>query len=196
MWKPIDTDFFQKYLPVQIADYGGVGDDPQKIRSMLESLGAVVHLHRIGTPEDFLKVISQGEQAAPYLILCGHGEDDGLTFDDYAPNIDASMLVNKCIPPKAIAQHVNLPGCLVLNEACGGGEKAMAEAFMQGGLKAYIGHTFPSPIGQATPVFFMHFFYKRIWHKCSVRDAWEQAASYDEHSRCFVLYDEEGLHKI
>jgi hypothetical protein len=62
------------------------------VRSILESLGAVVTLHLIGTPEDFLSVIAQGSAAATYTILCAHGDEHGLIFGEFGDDIDASTL--------------------------------------------------------------------------------------------------------
>jgi hypothetical protein len=62
------------------------------VRSILESLGAVVTLHLIGTPEEFLSVIAQGSAAATYTILCAHGDEHGLIFGEFGDDIDASTL--------------------------------------------------------------------------------------------------------
>jgi hypothetical protein len=195
MWKPIDTEFFFKYRPVAIAPHGNAGDDSRFVRTLLEQLGAVVLLHQIGTPGDFLRVISQGQQAAPYLVICGHGDEDGLVFGEYAPNIDTSMLIDGKMPPKCIAEHVNLPDCVVINTACYAGREPMADAFMKGGLKAYIGSV-DAPEFFLEPLFLAHFFYRLLTAHGSERQAWEHAGSYDAGSRQYAFYDKEGLHRI
>ncbi len=62
-------------------------------------------------------------------------------------------------------------------------------------LKAYIGHK-----GAAdcfiSPSFLSLFFYKLLHEGCSEREAWEHAASYDERSRGYVMYDEKVCHSI
>ena len=55
MWRPIDTEFYSPRLPVSIVDVEG---DGVGLRTLLEAFQCVVHLHSIGTPNDFLKVIS------------------------------------------------------------------------------------------------------------------------------------------
>jgi len=159
-----------------------------------EELGGTAHLHLCGTPGDFLKVIAQGNAAAPYLIIVVHGDDNGLVFGEYADSIDTSMLVEGSMPPECIARHVNLPGRVVFNDACRAGEPPMAQAFMAGGLKGYIGSREPTPHGTAGIMFIAHFFYKLWREKCSEREAWEQAASYDKDSRLYVYWDEDGGH--
>jgi hypothetical protein len=196
MWKPVDTEFFAPRTPVEIVDCGGVGDLGGLARDLIEELGGTAHLHLCGTPGDFLKVISQGEQAAPYLIVIVHGDDKGLVFGEYADFIDTSMLVEGRMPPECIATHINLPGRVVFNDACGAGEEPMAEAFMAGGLKAYIGSVEPIPDGTAGIMFIAHFFYKLWRGKCSEREAWEQAASYDKDSRLYVFWDQDGCHCV
>ena len=196
MWQPVDTQFFATYHPVEVAEFGAVSPDGSFTRSLLEQLRAVVFLHSIGTPGDFLKVLSQGESAAPYLVICCHGDDNGLVFGEYIPSIDTSMLIEGSMPPECIAAHIKLPGCVVINTACAAGEARMAEAFMKGGLKAYIGTVEPVPQSEAEPLFIAHFFYKLFRTGCSEREAWEHAASYDADSRQYVFWDAEGCHRV
>ncbi len=194
-WKPVDTEFFAPRTPVEIVSVGwGVGGLDRLTRGLIEELGGTAQLHLCGTPGDFLKVISQGERAAPYLIIIAHGDDNGLVFGEYADFIDTSMLVEGSMPPECIARHINLPGSVVFNDACMAGEPPMAEAFMAGGLKGYIGSREPVPHGTAGIMFIAHFFYKLWREKCSEREAWEQAASYDKDSRLYVYWDKDGSH--
>ncbi len=141
-------------------------------------------------------MISQGEVAAPYLVVLAHGDERGLVFGEFADYIDTGMLVDGCMPPECIAEHIDLPGCVVLNDACGAGEVSMAEAFMRGGLKGYVGSVEPIPDGTAGVMFIAHFFYK-LWRTgCTEREAWERAASYDADSALYVYWDAEGCHRI
>jgi len=194
MWKPVDTEFFAPRTPVEIVDCGGVGSLGRLARDLIEELGGTAHLHLCGTPGDFLKVIAQGERAAPYLIITAHGDDNGLVFGEYADSIDTSMLVEGSMPPECVAKHIDLPGRVVFNDACRAGEPPMAQAFMAGGLKGYIGSREPTPHGTAGIMFIAHFFYKLWREKCSEREAWEQAASYDKDSRLYVYWDADGGH--
>jgi len=179
MWKPVDTEFYVPRLPVSIVAVSGGG--MEFARATLESLYCVVLLHTIGTPSDFLKVIAQGEDAPRYMIIMGHGTEDGLDFGEYGPaDIDVSMLRNGAMPPEVIRRHVNLPGCTVFSYSCEGGSKAMAEAFLTGGLAAYIGcRTGPDVV--AMNLFLFHFLHGVMAKKLSDRDAWHQAVAATDH---------------
>ena len=196
MWEPVDARFYVKRHPVDIVNIGGVGNDGRLTRALFEALYAVTQLHLCGTPGDFLQVISQGQDAAPHMLICGHGDDNGLVFGEFGPGIDASMLVEGSMPPECIAENIHLPGCVVINGGCACGEKAMAEAFMSGNLKAYMGTVDPVPEHRADLMFLVHFFYKLFRTGCSEREAWEQAASYDSESRLWVFWDEDGCHRL
>ncbi len=194
VWKPINTEFFARRLPVEIVDFG-TGGEGEVLRAILEELNCVVLCHWPGTPGDFLKVIGQGESCAPYLIVSGHGDDGNLILGEYASFIDTSMLMDGNRPPERLREHVCLPGCTVINTCCRGGARPLANAFMSGGLKAYIGAV-EDVAGDAVPLLVTHFFYQlpRVGH--SVRRAWKHAASYDRESRLFALYDGGGCHRV
>ena len=61
-------------------------------------------------------------------------------------------------------------------------------------VKGYIGSREPLPHGTAGIMFIAHFFYKLWRGKCSAREAWEQAASYDKDSRLYVYWNQDGGH--
>jgi len=196
MWQPVDTTFHHRQLPVEIADFGAAGE-AELLRALLESLGAVVLLHRLSTPADLLKVLAQGETCAPYLILSGHGDAGDLILGEYAAGIgiEVSMLRDGKLPPEVVAAHLHLPGCVVINTACEAGRPETARAFMQGGLRAYLAAA-EELDGAAVPLFVMHFFYALTQQKASLRQAWRHAAGYDRHSRAMLLYDGGGCHRV
>ncbi len=195
MRQPIDTQFYAGRRPVAIDALGGAGQDATFARALLEQLGAVVHLHLTGTPGDFLKVLRQGADTPPYLIICAHGEPAGICFGEFVPEVDTSMLKDGIMPLKCIAGNINLPGVVLINTGCSAGEAPAAEAFMRGGLKAYIGTVEPNPDGKAWPLFLAQFFYELFHKGRTEREAWQRAASYDEEARLFVYYDKDGLHR-
>jgi hypothetical protein len=193
MFKPVESEFYVPLLPVSIVQVSGGGEF---LRSMLESLRCTVTLHRPGTPCDFLKVIALGENAPRYLIICGHGAEDGLHFGEYIPEIDTSMLRNECLPAAAIQEKVALPGCTVISATCYGGQSAMAEAFLAGGVKEYIGSS-EEPDGMAMNVFLVNFFFAVMEKGLSDEDAWRQAAAATDHAdiRQLRYYDSIGVGK-
>ena len=196
MWQPVDTRFFCPRCPVEIVDFGG-GGEAQLLRSALESLSAVVLLHQIGTPQDLLAVLAQGEACASYMVLCGHGDETGLILGEYAAGlgIDVSMLVEGRLPAAALAGRVDLPGCGVINTCCNGGASEMASAFMTGKLRFYMG-ALDAVRGSAAPLFVTHLFYGLLERGLSVRQSWLAAGGYDDESGLFVLHDRSGRHRL
>ncbi len=183
MFKPVEAEFYVPLLPISIVQVSG---GAEFLRSLLESLRCAVTLHRPGTPGDFLKVMALAENAPRYLIICGHGTEDGLHFGEYIPEIDTSMLRNECLPAAAIQEAVNLPGCTVISASCCGGQPQIAEAFLAGGVQAYIG-TPDEPDGMALNVFLINFFFAVMEKGLSDEDAWRKAAAATDHDDIWQL---------
>lgn len=175
MTQPVDTQFFIPRLPINIAALTNAYE-AEAMRALLEVLGCVVTVHWIGTPADFLKVLSQGETAPRYLLIAGHGDDEnGYYFGEYASFIDTSMLREQHMPAEIIAPVVNLPGCTVVSSACWGGIEAMGRAFTNTGkINAYIGCRV-APHGDSMCAFLVNFFYNVIRKKLSDHEAWQKA---------------------
>ena len=183
MFRPVEAEFYVPLLPISIVQVSGGGEF---LRSMLESLRCVVTLHRPGTPGDFLKLIALGENAPRYMIICGHGAEDGLYFGEYIAEIDTSMLRNGCLPAAAIQETVDLPGCTVISATCCGGQAPMAEAFILGGVSAYLSSP-EEPDGMAMNVFLINFFYAVMEKGLSDEDAWRHAAAATDHADIWQL---------
>lgn len=193
MWTPVDTKFFGAKTPVAIACIHN-HESALVFRRLLEGLDAVTLFHNIGTPEDFLKVIEQDESAPPYLVVAGHGAENGILFgDDYMDGIDVSMLVSGCLPPSGISERIQLPGCVIVNITCEGGSQEMADAFLSGGAQAYIA-TDPNPNAAEHPIFLGSFFHSIIRRKKTPFEAWQKAAAYDNRSCRYHFFDHTGKH--
>jgi hypothetical protein len=158
----IDERFDVPRAPAAVVAVGDTGE-ALLVRGILESLGAVVSLHLIGTPQDFLRVIGQGEAAPCYIVICGHGDETGLVFGDYGEGIDTTALERGAMPPTAMAARVDLPGKIVVSTACRTGSSAFGQGFLRGGVAAYIA---PSgyPDGAAAALF-VHLLFHRILSK-------------------------------
>ncbi|MDP6125453.1 MAG: hypothetical protein QGH20_06840 [Candidatus Latescibacteria bacterium] len=159
---------------------------------------ALVYVYRTDTPGDFLKVLADQEMMAEYLLVCCHGDDDprGIVFGEFATSIDTIMLDGGNLPPDVIAARINLPDRIVVNTGCGCGQEPMAEAFLKGGLKAYIGAV-DALEGSSAIMFAISFFYTLFTSGCSPKDAWRKAASFDEETALFAYYDSMGVcHRV
>lgn len=190
MWNPVDTQFFGPKTPVGIACVHD-SEGAHILRNVAEGFQTVTHYYSIGCPTDFLKVLAQEETAPPYLLVSGHGGDHGINFGTYADGIDTSSLIEEDMPATSIAQHVKLPGTMIINTTCDGGSNDMAQAFLSGGALAYIGCT-SNPLSIEHPLFVAHFFHSISRKKLSPYEAWEKAAAYDDQSRRYLYFDQKG----
>jgi hypothetical protein len=181
----VDEMFQAPRAPVAVVAIGDSGE-ALLVRSVLESLGAAVTLHLIGAPEDFLRVLAQGESAPRYLVICGHGDEKGFVFGEYADGIDISALSNGSMPPAAIAGRADLPGKIVVSTACYTGTKAFADAFRAGGAAVYVAPD-GDPHGADAPLF-VHLLFHRILRKgVSPEEAFREVLQLDDEFRIFTM---------
>jgi len=183
----IDETFFAPRTPVSIAAIGDSGE-ALLIRSCLESLGAAVTLHLIGTPGDFLKVLNQSRDATRYLVISGHGDEIGFVFGEYHSGIDFSVLTKGSLPATALSGRINLPGTIVISTACDTGSPQMAEAFLKGGAAAYIAPN-GYPGGSETALFVHMLFHQIMVETVSASKAVETVRNFHtglESFRCFM----------
>jgi hypothetical protein len=183
--KFVDQSFHVPRTPVAVVDCGATGE-ALLLRALLENMNAVVILHQPGTPEDFLLVLAD-EDAPQFIVICAHGDDNGIVFGTYAPHIDTSCLVHGSLPARAIAGSVRLPGRTVVSTACGTGSSDFARALMAGGVRAYIAPA-SAPEGTHVPLFLHHFFYDLLVRGASSEAADQRARDYDEESTAFLLH--------
>lgn len=186
MWTPVETQFYRPQVPVSVVLMPNSGDGGPALRGMLEMLNCAVLLHRPGTPSDFLKILVQGQTAPRYMILYGHGQEDGLWFGTYVKEIDTSMLRDECLPPDVIRENVRLPGCTVVSSCCYSGLESMGQAFLSGDVAAYIGCR-AEPDGVAMNVFLVNFLFSAIAGLLPDRDAWRRAATMTDHEDIWQL---------
>jgi hypothetical protein len=183
--KTVDQSFYVPRVPVAVIDCGETSE-ALLLRGLLENMGAVVALHQPGTPADFLLVLGQGRDAPGFIVICGHGDENGLVFGDYAPDIDTSCLVQGSMPARALAGKVDLPNRVVLSTACATGSPEFGRAFIAGSVRAYIAPA-SYPEGAAALLFAHHFFYSILCCGMEPEAACLQARSYDEESGKFTL---------
>jgi hypothetical protein len=178
MMKSITCSLNPSLPSFAVTDWGGSTEEALLTRALVESLGAVVTFHRIGKPEDFLRVLRLGEAAASILVICAHGDANGFIFGEYGPGIDTSSLVSGSMPARSIA---------VVSTACGTGDAAFGQAFTEGGVRAYIAPS-SEPEGADVPLFLHHLFHQMLRRGAPVEIAWAHAQAYDEQGAMFVLH--------
>jgi hypothetical protein len=184
--KIIDQSFYTPRTPVAVIDCEASGE-ASLIRGLLENLDAAVTLHLPGTPVDFLLTLGQDAFAPEFIVICGHGDAEGIVFGEYGPGVDTSCLVNGRLPARALAGKVRLPGRIVLSTACMTGTEEFGRTFLDGGARAYIA---PSsyPGGSDAVLFVHHFFHNTLCRGMALETAWLHARSYDEESGMFTLF--------
>ena len=136
MSQRIDAHFFFPRVPVAVVSLQDV-DEALLMRSILEHLGAAADLYQIGTPTDFMLVLEQ-ISPPPYLLICGHGTEQGWAFGEYGDNVDTSLLTGTALPASALVGRVRLPGCTIISTACLSGSPEMTAAMLSGGAAAYL----------------------------------------------------------
>lgn len=179
----------QYYHPRTSASVIAIGDGHEAllIRSVLESLGAVVLLHLIGTPEDFLLTLEHTRQDPKFVVICGHGDANGLVFGDYANEVDTSPLIDGSLPATAIAARACLPEAVVLSTACLSGNRRFGQAFLDAGAAAYVAPA-DYPDGADIALFVHLFFHAVIQRKQRVEDAFNRLHDFDPVFEMLRLY--------
>ena len=187
----IDQNF---HVPRPLISIVAIGDsgEAQLLRILLESLGASVLLHLPGTPADFLLVLGASGSPAKYLVISGHGDDAGLIFGDYAPEIDTGCLTQGRLSPLTLAEHIALPGKIVVSTACEAGTPAFASAFLGGGVEAYIAPS-GSPEGADAVLFVHRLFHQLLARRRPLARAFAHAADDDETNAMFACYGSAAL---
>ncbi|MCE2436050.1 MAG: hypothetical protein J4F29_24520 [Candidatus Latescibacteria bacterium] len=184
MWTPVETQFYAKQNPIGIICIGDF-EEAHTIRTFAEQLNLVVRFYRMGTPGDFLKVISREPELPPCIIICGHGDENGIVFGDYMEGIDTSMLKDESMPPESIEKHANLTDRIVVNTCCVGGTDAMASAFLKSNPRCYIG-SLDYQNAASTSIFLTLFLDQLLRKNKPALEA----------SRHFAFYDSNGRQKI
>ena len=160
------------------------------IRDILESLHAVVTLHLPGTPEDFLLVLGQDDVAANYMVISGHGDDNGFVFGEFGSNIDTSMLINGSLPASAIAGRANLLTNVLISTACETGNRAFGQAFTAGNVSTYIAPQ-GEPDGAVVPLFLHYLFFELLHNQVQPEIALGRARAMGGDAKMFVSYTAE-----
>ncbi|TWG94228.1 hypothetical protein L598_003700000050 [Mesorhizobium sp. J18] len=182
----IDERFYRPRVPIAVVAIGEARE-ALVIRAVLESLGATVLLHLIGTPEDFLRVLEQGDAAPRYIVICGHGDDHGIVFGAFDESIDVSALERGSMPPRAIAERANLPSRIVVSTACATGSGEFGRPFLNGGVAAYIAPE-GYPDGGDAALFVHVLFHQMLQEGSSPGAALERVRAYEDRFATFTMF--------
>ena len=194
MWKPVETGFYVPRNPIGIINING-NLQGYTLQSMMQTLAGVVRLYSVGTPQDLLQTLSHPDDLPMHLIICAHGDENGIDFGHYGdPDINA-LLKDESLPAGPINEQAKVSDRIIVNTMCVGGVSSMAEAFMKNGAHTYIGAM--GYVDYASGTLFTVIFFDGLWRKgLSPRAAWERAVVYDDETRHFACYDADGCHRV
>ncbi|MGE8583891.1 hypothetical protein J8N08_05945 [Agrobacterium tumefaciens] len=188
----VDRNFLFPRTAVGIVAVGDSGE-ALLLRAMLESLGASVRLYLPGTPEDILVCLKQPDNPPPYLIISGHGDENGLVVGECDTEITRTELKNGSMHADILSGNIDLRDTVVFSTACCTGSQDFAKVFIEGRAHAYIAsHGYPD--GAATPLFVHLFFYQLLIRKSSLEDALLSANMLDgDGELAFTLFTASSL---
>lgn len=172
-----------------------VGDNSdlevQSLRATLEYFGARVITYWIGRPRDLMDVLSGKSlyEDIDYIIFCFHGEEGEFVMEELGEDVYEKDELRGNFGVTEIKQYAKLHNKYIINSGCTLGDPKLATAFLNSGVKAYIGST-DYVDGNAALMFTMRLFYELINHQRTIDDAFQDAKSLDNGTLTFELYRE------
>ena len=186
------------------------------IRASLELFRLRVHFYFCVQKQNVLDVLAGEIPPSDYVVLCSHGIDtegiDVASPDTHQAGFKVVDLIDGewktlwfALTPSNVPQYANLSGRTVISGGCASGKKPLAEAFLEGGCRAYIG-PFEDVDQDADALFIIGFFYHLLSRDrdsravCTDREAAERAALFDTHARSgthlFRYYDRSPVEAV
>lgn len=149
-----------------------IGDtgEAQLLRALLEHLDYAVCLDLPGKPSDFFTAFSFYGQSADMVILCAHGDEQGIIFPEMAEGVDSLTLPGNRFSADLIGGMLKLPEIPIVSTACGSGTARFAQAFFAAGASAYIAPE-GDPYGADTPLFLHRLFHQLRTGSAQLEDA-------------------------
>ncbi|PFE05487.1 delta-aminolevulinic acid dehydratase [Bacillus cereus] len=172
-----------------------VGDnsdlEAQSLRATLEYFGARVITYWIGRPQDLMDVLSGKSlyEDMDYIIFCFHGEEGEFVMGELGEDIYEEDEPRGNFGVAEIKQYAKLHNKYIINSGCTLGDPKLATAFLNSGVKVYIGST-DYVDGNAALMFTIRLFYGLINHQKTIDDAFQDAKLLDDETLTFELYRE------
>ncbi|MCF6326295.1 MAG: caspase family protein [Devosiaceae bacterium] len=139
----------------------GDSEEAALLRAILEQLGLRVTVENSGNPVHFLEALNEFFQV-DFLIIAGHGKQNGLFFGEFIASVDTSLLRDGYLPVDEI--RAQSKGATVISSACSTGNAEFAAVFQKAGANAFLGPA-SDPDGVAVPMILHQFFYNQIVEK-------------------------------
>lgn len=166
-----------------------VGNEPEAIRQTAEYFGYQVVVKHLGRPNHFLDLLRGEDRLFNRLtawVFSVHGEEEKFIL----PELDASIYLEdeprSPLGIETLQNRIQIKKQIVLNTGCTLGAAPMAQLFLAGGAKAYIGAS-DYVEGNAGLLFMSRFLYE--WQKgVRLHTAFDRAAKVDAETGLFRLY--------
>ena len=164
--------------------------EARAIRSALEWFNVRVFTYWIGRGNDLVEILSGRDiyRDSDHLIISGHGDEGNLLMPHVDPGVLELGEPRGNWNPDTVRKYAKLPPLLVFCSACGLGYPEMANAFLDGGARAYIGAA-DYPHGHAALFIVLRFYYELMSRKCSEREAFERARSQDKDTAMYQWFE-------
>ena len=162
------------------------GLEAQAIRAVAEAWGVTVAVTWVGNSGQIVDVLS-GQPTDDILMLTGHGDERGLLLPELAEAVRSHYPYHGVIRPDDFAQFIHLAGNLVINTCCWGGERSLADIFLQHGAQWYIGPT-DALEGDAALMYTLEFLYTYLHNGYQIQKAHHAASHRGDDRHLFTLY--------
>ena len=141
-------------------------------RAMIEQWGMKVNNLPCNSPRELRDRLGGKGITAPIIVLASHGkrDKDGRQAILAGANEDKSK--KYLMGADEVSRYVNLPGRVFVACGCGMGAPEMVEAFLKGGLRAYVGDAHG---GGLWHTFLLSFFYELAVNRATITQAWSRA---------------------
>ncbi|MBX2873648.1 MAG: hypothetical protein KTR30_16150 [Saprospiraceae bacterium] len=166
-----------------------VGNEPEAIRQTAEYFGYQVVVKYLGRPNDFMQLLRGEDRLFNRLktwVLSVHGAAGQFILPELDPSIYEDDEPLSPLGLERLQNQIQLKKQVILNTGCTLGHKPLAELFISGGAKAYIGAT-DYVEGNAALLFITRFLYE--WQKgAGLPTAFDRAAAIDQETGLFRLF--------
>ena len=158
----------------------------EPVRQYLEYLDFDVRRIPVGRGQHLVDALSHPSDAVA-LVICGHGDTDGICLPELDPELAKSEPISGHLTPADVYECASLTRQMVVSTACCSGSQAFAKSFLAAGASSYIG---PEGYPEATAAlaFVTRLFYERS-KGSSLRHAMRDAKFIDDETRTFEIYE-------
>ena len=165
----------------------GDASEAHAIRAVLELMGIHVQVFPLGLAQHAVNVLSGSVGTGEYLLLACHGDEGAIVLPELAPEVAATQRWHTRLPADAVREIVHLPDRTVIGLGCDMGHPALADAFLGGGCRAYIGPE-SGPFRYASALFPALLFYE-LTELRSLADAVQRIRGWDAEMAMWRLYE-------